>query len=171
MTDIKGKSFIAVLQCEGLGAIGFIDFLRSRDVAQEGWLVQGRQRSDNYLTFQFDYVGGTENRLHYKIYGGPTAGAYEGKPLGLSRNGYLGFYDRDPGVDFWKVELAETPEEPDSFEFYLRDNEGKRVAVKEGRRGNFFFGIGGKDAHARVRFLNVDDGDIGYFGAKIIEYN
>ncbi len=166
--NISGKSFIAMLQGDAAGVIDAIDYLRSQDAGQSGWLVHGVE-SGHALLLQFDFVEHIDDRIHYRISAAPGTAAYAGYSLGVSFAGYLGFYPSRTGTDYWKVELIASGPEPDTFEFLLRDSRGYRVGIKEDRRGNFYVGFGRKSSE-RVRFLNVEKGDFVHFGAKIIRY-
>ncbi|WP_263227644.1 hypothetical protein [Pseudomonas alabamensis] len=66
------------------------------------WLQAGGDEWPPVL--QFTYVSHTEDRWHYRISGtGPRARGQ----LGISRNGYLGLYERAEVTDDWKIEPLE----------------------------------------------------------------
>lgn len=169
MIELGKKSFIAVLACKSAKGINEIDYVSSFDPAVGGWLVVGRQ-NDSSLELRFDLIEQVDGRHHCTITGAPSAGKYAGSSLGVSRNGYVGFYQVSAGADFWKLELLESSNaQPDYFEFTLRDTRGYRVAVSSARRGSFWTGIDPYSSQS-LDFLNVEHGDIGRFAAQKIRF-
>lgn len=72
----------------------------------------------------FHYHSRTNDRLHYRI---SMPGRPETKKLGVSRNGYLGFYWHADVSEYWKIEpLALTDE---GLVCHLRDQRGYRVGA------------------------------------------
>lgn len=167
MIDINGKSFLATLVCITDEGAGPVDFTRSETIAAGGWLTQGAQSNEGCL-LRFDFVERVEERLHYRISAGPSTPGFAGAKLGVSRNGYLGFYEVAQVSDLWKIELLEHDEEPDYFECHLRDMRGYRVAASKERMGRPI----GLEPNWRdiVRYLNVDEGKIATFEVSIIQY-
>jgi hypothetical protein len=168
MVAINGKSFIANLLCVTSKGEGEVDFLRSSDAAGSGWLVQGTE-GHGTLSLQFDFVEQQDNRLHYRISGAPGTQDYAGARLGVSRNGYVGFYDVLKIHAYWKIEPLFEGSEPDYFEFHLRDSRGYRVGTVREHEGSFWTGLDGP-LKRKVNFLNVEDGSIAVFGAIITRY-
>jgi hypothetical protein len=169
MANISGKSFIATLYCATEREVAPIDHIRSSDIAGEGWLVQGEE-SRNPLLLRFDFIEHVDDRIHYMISAAPGTRHYAGAKLGISRNGYLGFYSVADVSDYWKIELAGNNEESDHIEFIWRDHRGYRVGVTKENRGSFFFGFGPTSPFEKVNFLNVDKGSTAFFAADIIRY-
>ena len=75
------------------------------------------------LYFAFDSQ--TEDRLHYHI--SLSGNANPPKKLGLSLNGYLGFYQRSEVTDYWKSEPLELSEH--GLICHLRDHQGYRAGA------------------------------------------
>ncbi|PVZ40433.1 hypothetical protein [Pseudomonas sp. CC120222-01a] len=93
---------------------------------QYDWLLAGGEEQSIHLDFAFDSQ--THDRLHYHI--SLADNASPPKKLGLSRNDYLGFYQRATVTDYWKIEPLELTKH--GLVCYLRDHEGYRVgAIKD----------------------------------------
>ncbi|BDM24961.1 MULTISPECIES: hypothetical protein [Pseudomonas] len=90
---------------------------------QDDWLMAGGEQSSIRLDFAFDSQ--TEDRLHYHI--SLAGNANPPKKLGLSLNGYLGFYQRSEVTDYWKIEPLELSEY--GLVCYLRDHQGYRAGA------------------------------------------
>ncbi|MEC4559797.1 hypothetical protein [Pseudomonas inefficax] len=149
--------FTAELHCK-YGQIGVVETpiyvhpLFSLD--QDGWLCTEDQRGDTVsfkpLTFTFRFIRNTGDRVHYNIYGAQTW-EYFGASMKKNRNGWLGLYathilGRAIGaydtfeslVDNqgqWKIEALDTwdgdLQSVESVPFYLRDQNGYRVALSK----------------------------------------
>ncbi|MCX2889438.1 MULTISPECIES: hypothetical protein [Pseudomonas] len=92
---------------------------------QSGWLMAGGTAPSILLSFAFHSQ--SEDRLHFHI---RPVGSQARKKLGLSRNGYLGFYELAQVSDYWKLEPLELTEH--GLICYIRDHEGHRVgAIKD----------------------------------------
>ncbi|MDF0731468.1 hypothetical protein P0Y43_12110 [Pseudomonas entomophila] len=93
------------------------------------WLLAGGVQAS--LTLTFSYRSHSENRLHYAIsIPGPaktSAGPPSPKRLGISVNGYLGFYWHADVTEDWKIEPLEMTDE--GLICHLRDHQGHRVAA------------------------------------------
>ncbi|MCI0911792.1 hypothetical protein [Pseudomonas putida] len=90
---------------------------------QDDWLMAGGDQASLRLDFTFD--SSTQDRLHHHIsLSGP---AQPPKKLGLSLNGYLGFYQRAEVTDYWKIEPLELTEH--GLICYLRDHQGYRAGA------------------------------------------
>ena len=90
---------------------------------QDDWLMAGGDQGSIRLDFTFDSK--TQDRLHYHIsLSGP---ARPHKKLGLSFNGYLGFYQRAEVTDYWKIEPLELTEH--GLICHLRDHQGYRAGA------------------------------------------
>ena len=168
MADFIGKSFVATLLCASRKKTAPVDFLRGGGMAGSGWLVQGNQ-SGHPLALRFDYISHTEDRHHYHISATSTAQHYAGAKLGVSANGYLGFYQVAEVVDYWKLELEGENLDPNHIEFTLRDHRGHRVGATAEAMGDFWTSFTPKPL-AEVDFLNVDVGQEVFFRAKLLRY-
>ena len=165
MADIAGKSFIATLLSttgEGFYPVGY---LQDSPLAGDGWLIQSDQEEGTL--FRFDYVKTAGNRLYYNISAAPGT-RYDGAKVGISRNGYVGFYKVAEMSDLWKIELEGNQADPDTFEFVLRDHRGYRVGALSEPQGGFWTSFHPAQSARRVRFLNVEAGDIVHFQGQII---
>jgi len=172
MADINGRSFIATLQSRAGDKVYPVGYLRDASIEGSGWLIQrsGPQTAQRKATLRFDFLEHAGNRLHYKI-SCTQDPLFDGAKLGVSRNGYLGFYEVAQVQPFWKLELNTYDPGPDLFEFILRDDRGYRVGCVVEAKGGFWTGIGNSGpASQRIRFLNVEEGEIVYFQAKILRY-
>lgn len=117
---------------------------------EDDWLQAGGRKESPVMDFRFD--SRTEDRLHYHISIASAAGI---KKLGVSRNGYLGFYLHAKVTDYWKIEPLHLSAE--GLLCHLRDQRGYRVgAIPDGphRSGD------------KVDLLNVDEGQIVTFLLK-----
>lgn len=87
----------------------------------DDWLVAREGRTPTQMEFR--YISNSEDRLRYHIHlsGQPD------KRLGVSRNGYLGFYRIANVTDYWEIE----PLSLDSgiLLCHVRDQSGNRVKV------------------------------------------
>ncbi|WP_060481671.1 hypothetical protein [Pseudomonas sp. NBRC 111119] len=111
---------------------------------EDDWLQAGG-RQDSPL-MDFHYLSATDDRLHYNI---TVPGRPQTKKLGVSRNGYLGFYWHAEVTDPWKIEpLRQTDE---GLVCHLRDHRGYRVgAIKDTPHHSGEW----------VALLNVEEGDV-----------
>ena len=119
--SFRGKLYVR-------GAKGNIPLRLSRSTDKFSW---GVTPEDDWLqaggnhdspTMDFHYQSGSENRLHYHI---SIPGRPETKKLGVSLNGYLGFYWFAQVTDDWKIEPLQLTEE--GLVCHLRDHPGYRV--------------------------------------------
>ncbi|MFJ4455149.1 hypothetical protein ACIP1G_14855 [Pseudomonas sp. NPDC089392] len=117
---------------------------------EDDWLqVGGRQDSP---VMHFHFHSRTDDRLHYHI---SIPGHPATKTLGISRNGYLGFYWNAEVTDYWKIEPLKLTDE--GLVCHLRDHRGHRVGtIKDAPHHN-----GGW-----VAFLNVEEGNVFTFLLK-----
>lgn len=170
MANINGRSFIATLKSTTHGEVLSVGYTSHASLSDDnGWLVQSEHGQPS-AKLQFDFIEDAGNRLHYRISAAPGTD-YDGAKLGVSRNGYLGFYKNAEVTDFWKLELYGDDSHPELFSFVLRDARGYRVGSMEGAAGGFWTGLGNKlPPTTRLRFLNVEEGDIVYFQARIRQY-
>lgn len=90
---------------------------------QDDWLMAGGNAASLALHFAFE--AHTQDRLHYHIT--LPDHSHPPKKLGLSRNSYLGFYQRSEVIDDWKIEPLEQTEQ--GLICHLRDHEGYRVGA------------------------------------------
>lgn len=171
MATINGQSFIATLISNSGDGVFPIGYLRDNSIAGNGWLIQrtGKEAIQCSTAFRFDFIEEVGDRLHYTISAAPDTD-YAGAKVGLSRNGYLGFYSVTEVTDFWKIELVKNHEHPSYFDFVLRDAQGHRVGSVSEPKGGFWTGVGGTgSASKHIRFLNVHQGDTLYFQARILQ--
>lgn len=166
MADIAGKSFIATLLSTTGDGFFPVGYLTDTSVAGDGWLIQSTQEQHDAV-FRFDFIETVGDRIHYTISAAPGT-AYEGAKVGISRNGYLGFYRIAEVADFWKIELEGSQADPEAFEFVLRDHRGYRVGSVSEPQGGFWTSFHPAQSARRVRFLNVEAGDIVHFRGEII---
>jgi hypothetical protein len=119
---------------------------------EEDWLQVGGREDSPTVDFHFDSQ--TEDRLHYHLC---IPWYPRTKKLGVSRNGYLGFYWNAEVTDFWKIEPLHMTEE--GLVCYLRDHRGHRVGAMH--NDQHYNGDG-------IAFLNVDQGVVAPFLLKQI---
>ncbi|UVJ46050.1 hypothetical protein NVV94_11165 [Pseudomonas sp. LS1212] len=132
MKSSEGKSFIATLHSTTPGIEGKIGIsvpLTEFDFAVSGWLqVTTRGERSVPVSLRFDYLAQAEDRILYNIFCESKAGGYQGAKLGVSRNGYLGLYQRAEVESYWKVEpIGEDWERSNERHFILRTATGRRV--------------------------------------------
>ena len=159
MADIAGKSLIVKLSMDA--GEGFRPVAHSTDrsaVAEDGWLIQSEQEQ-NHSIFRFDFLELMGGVLHCSISAAPGTG-YDGSKVGVSRNGYLGFYRVAEVDDLWRVDLEGNLATPDTFEFVLRDYRGYPVGAKSEPAG----------AGRLVRYLNAEAKNTVRFRAHIVTY-
>jgi hypothetical protein len=115
-----------------------------------GWLQVGGAEDASPLDFTF--IDKTPDRLHYHIYlpaaGGPVK-------LGVSRNGYLGFYKVAEVTDYWKIEPLKLTDQ--GLLCNLRDQSGQRVAV--------YSDVPRDSSHPKA-YMNVQEGKVFTFLLK-----
>lgn len=167
MEDLAGKSFVAQVACVSQGYCGAITYSTHPQIAKSGWLLRGH-RNDTPVPLRFDFLEDQGERLHYKISGALGAGDYEQAVLGVSTNGYAGFYHIANVTGFWKVQLTGEGSQANSFRFLLRDHLGYRLAIcSEGEMcGNL--ANPHPDNTRRFDYLNVLKGEIVEFEARIM---
>ncbi|WP_447738418.1 hypothetical protein [Pseudomonas laurentiana] len=110
---------------------------------EDDWLQAGGRHDSPVMSFHYD--SRTDDRLHYHI---SIPGRPKTKKLGVSRNGYLGFYWNAEVTDYWKIEPLQLADE--GLICYLRDHRGHRVgAIADAphKSGDW------------VALLNVDEGE------------
>ncbi|WP_407311263.1 hypothetical protein [Pseudomonas sp. nanlin1] len=162
MLDIRGKSFIASLECEIFEDYRPVVYDNNDRTAGGGWLVWDFP-AGHTLELRFDYLEHTCDRIHYRVSGAPSAGYYAGAKIGASLNGFLGLYNIASVTDFWKVEVLSSDEQANSFDFYWRDSQGKRVCVYHYLRTSSF----SSPSPASLNFLTTLQGTVGIFRATI----
>ncbi|WP_085625733.1 MULTISPECIES: hypothetical protein [unclassified Pseudomonas] len=111
---------------------------------EDDWLQAGGRQDSPVMDFH--YHSHAEDRLHHHISipEHPTV-----MKLGISRNGYLGFYRYAEVTDYWKIEPLHPSDE--GLVCHLRDHRGYRVGV-----------IPDTPHHSgdKVYLLNVEEGEI-----------
>lgn len=168
MDNIIGRSFIARLRSVTPQLSGPIRFSARHEIAKSGWLLLGNDDL-SAVPLQFDYVSHADDRIYYDISAAPARHEYVGAKLGVSVNGYLGFYQIAPVTDAWKVEVIGDGSLEEGFRFYLRDSYGQRVAVssEEEQLGNL------ANPHPsnlrRYNYLNVSVGEIIELEAQVLK--
>ncbi|QKZ03752.1 hypothetical protein [Pseudomonas eucalypticola] len=123
MSDLMGCTFSAQLHAASDQVNGYIAL-----APKTPWLVVGKHR-EAAVSLRFEYLGRLEQRFHYAITAAQGAGAYEGWALGISLNGYLGFYQPGSVRNQWKVEVTAKGNGKEPMRFWLRDAEGSRAGV------------------------------------------
>ncbi|WP_085677161.1 MULTISPECIES: hypothetical protein [unclassified Pseudomonas] len=127
--DAYARSFSGLLYAMATDRDVPLRLSRSRDkwnwgiTPQDDWLMAGGEQRSIRLNFAFDSQ--TEDRLHYHI--SLSGNANPPKKLGLSLNGYLGFYQRSEVTDYWKIEPLELSEH--GLICHLRDHQGYRAGA------------------------------------------
>lgn len=167
MADITGRSFIATLLSTTGGKVYPVGFVHDNSLAGNGWLIQQGSSRDG-VALRFDFIEAVGSRLHYHISAAPGT-AYEGAKVGVSRNGYLGFYSVASVTDYWKIEPGPEDTEPGSWQFMLRDSRGYRVGVLLEPVGGAWTSLNPGERARAVRYLNVESGDTLYFQANILK--
>lgn len=111
---------------------------------EDDWLQAGGRQDSPVMGFH--YRSHTDDRLHYHI---SIPGRPQTKKLGISRNGYLGFYWYAEVTDYWKIEPLHQSDE--GLVCHLRDHRGYRVGA-----------IADRPHHSgdKVYLLNVEKGEI-----------
>lgn len=101
---------------------------RSRETSSWGitpeydWLqVGGTERPP---IFKFVFHSKTEDRIHVRIFGKSDFSA----ELGISRNGYAGFYRSAEIKDYWKIEHLAADDQ--GIHCRLRDHQGHQLKVE-----------------------------------------
>ncbi len=114
---------------------------------EDDWLQAGGREASPVM--RFHYQSHSENRVHYEI---SIPGNPKTKKLGVSLNGYLGFYWYSEVTDHWKIEPLQMTDE--GLVCYLRDHRGFRVGILQ-------------DTPHRnrdwVALLNVEEGEVATF--------
>lgn len=111
---------------------------------EDDWLQAGGSLDSPLMDFEYD--SRTEDRLHYHI---SIPGRPATKKLGISRNGYLGFYWYAEVADYVKIEPLHLSDE--GLLCHLRDHRGYRVgAIPDAPHHN----------GDKVYLLNVEEGEI-----------
>jgi len=167
--DVTGRSFIAALHCATPRKTAVVDYVRSAEIAGDGWLVQGRE-SQHELLLRFDYLFHSENRAHFNISGARTAGKFAQAKLGVSLNGFLGLYHTASVTDEWKLEIVSGSDVTGRFEFYLRDHRGYRVGSVELPRPEPFFQPNPGHFSNTLNYLSVEEGVVARFTATITQF-
>jgi hypothetical protein len=167
MADITGRSFIATLLSTTGSKVYPVGFLYDNSLDGNGWLIQ-HKNPRKAVALRFDFIEAVGNRLHYHISGAPGT-TYAGAKVGVSRNGYLGFYSIASVTDYWKIELGPDEPEPDLAQFILRDCRGYRVGALAESVGGFWTGVKPVTCSEIVHYLNVESADTLYFQARLLE--
>ena len=168
MDDLIGKSFIARMRIVTPELAGHISFSTRHEIAKSGWLIRGSEDMPA-VPLRFDYVSHADNRIYYEISAAPAGHDFAAHKLGVSYNGYLGFYSVANVTDLWKIELIGEGATEQGFRFYLRDSHGQRVAVsaEEELLGNLANPHPGNLKY--FDYLNVWYGEIVEFEAQVLQ--
>ncbi|MFV3287210.1 hypothetical protein ACNFBR_00570 [Pseudomonas sp. NY11955] len=111
---------------------------------EDDWLQAGGRQDSPVMDFH--YHSQTDNRLQYHI---SMPGQPQSKKLGISRNGYLGFYWYADVTDYWKIEPLELTGV--GLVCHLRDHRGHRVGAIEDSPHK---------SRDWVALLNVEEGEV-----------
>jgi len=121
---------------------------------ENDWLQTGGNEPS--LIISFDYHSMEDNRLHYHLHipGRSKQGSGPQVPrrLGVSTNGYLGFYWIAEVTDYWKIEPLQETEE--GLLCHLRDHLGHRVGTLEDTPHH---------QPGRFNYLNISESEIATF--------
>ncbi|HEK0906164.1 TPA: hypothetical protein SMR47_002087 [Pseudomonas putida] len=109
---------------------------------QSDWLVAGNEHPACVMRFLLHST--TPNRLNFMIMGNAE---HQDKKLGVSRNGYLGFYRYASVVDYFKLEPLQWGQ--DSLLCRWRDHLGHQVKARSEA----------PEASARFSYMNVQMGN------------
>lgn len=154
MESLMGRSFVAKLDCFAAQRRSSIALSQEALAGQSGWL-EIRNDPARAVELRFRYLRQTQDRYEYEITGTKNAGYYANAALGISINGYLGMYHQAHVDNVWKFDF--TPF--DGKDFWLRDNNGQRVAVDDKPHQSFAY----HPDEIGVPRLNVNKGDIARF--------
>ena len=167
MEGLPGKSFVAQVACVSPGYCGPIAYSTHPQIAKSGWLLRSH-RDAMPVPLRFDFLEALGERLHYKISGAQGAGDYEKAVLGISTNGYAGFYQVANVAGFWKVQVTGEGSLENNFRFLLRDHHGQRLAIntEEEVFGNLANPHPGNTR--RFDYLSVWHGEVVEFEARIL---
>lgn len=168
MADINGQSFIATLTGRTHGGAWPIGYQQDGLPGDDGWLIQA-EHLHTPAVLRFDFIEEQGARLLYTLSAAKNT-FYEGAKVGVSRNGYLGFYWKSAVTDPWKIELCGENSDPNTFNFLLRDHRGYRVGAVTEAAGGAFTGLKPADRGRKISYLNVEEGQIVYFQGQIISY-
>lgn len=117
---------------------------------EDDWLQAGGRQESPVMDFKFH--SHSDDRLHYHI---SIPARPSAKKLGISLNGYLGFYWHAEVTDYWKIEPLELTAE--GLVCHVRDQRGHRVGAIQDtphKSGDW------------VAHLNVEDGEVFTFLLK-----
>ncbi|MBJ9977892.1 hypothetical protein IAE35_21395 [Pseudomonas sp. S75] len=120
-------------------------------IDKDDWLQAGGDQDSPIMTFRFRASEGNRLLFDITIPGPPSdsSGRPSTKRLGISSNGYLGFYRVATVTEPWKIEPLELDEQ--GLVCHLRDHLGHRVATLEDTPHN--------SGH-RVHWLNTQEGEV-----------
>jgi hypothetical protein len=168
MEEFIGKSFIARLRIVTPNLEGPISFSTRHEIGKSGWLIRG-SADMAAVPLRFDYVSHADERIHYEISAAPAGHDYADAKLGVSYNGYLGFYNVASVSAPWKIELIGEGSPEEGFRFLLRDSHGQRVAVssEEEQLGNLANPHPGNLKH--YDYLSVWYGEIVELQAQVLD--
>ena len=110
----------------------------------DDWLQAGGAEDASPLDFTF--IDKTTDRLHYHI---NLSSAGDPVKLGVSRNGYLGFYKVADVTDYWKIEPLNLTDQ--GLLCSLRDQSGQRVGV---------YSDVPRDSSHNKAYMNVKEGEV-----------
>ncbi|WP_213875909.1 hypothetical protein [Pseudomonas sp. dw_358] len=124
--DMNIKSFVATVEVVTPGFESVVACMPKMVVPTGGgWLVRSTD-SGPFLALRFDFLKHEAERDFFTITAG--SGIYVGSRLGVSRNGYLGFYTPGDVADPLKVEWVGAA---GSGRFIWRDHRGYRVGAAD----------------------------------------
>lgn len=157
---LYGRSFRAQLYLNSARGLKPLRLSRSDDsfswtgIAEDGWLQVGSDGQSPAMDFVFRHS--SSDRLYFDItLPGPprdSSGQSSAKRLGISINGFLGFYWVADVTEPWKIEPLAMDES--GLLCHLRDHLGQRVGIRPGntmRNGQ------------RAQWLNTLEGQVQTF--------
>ena len=96
------------------------DFSFGGDInTDDGWLKVGGSAAAPAFLFRFHSK--TEARLHFTV----ALAANSRRQLGMNSSGYLGLYEQDASLDYWKLQPLSWAK--NELRCYLRDHQGHQV--------------------------------------------
>jgi len=167
MNALIGKSFDTQVFIFTPGHYGFIGVTDDAPF-DNGWLIRtGTSRGS--VSLRFNYRAHTEDRILFDIEGGQAAGAYTGAKLGLSSNGYLGFYRKAAVTEPWKMEVLSYSPKTGQLFFQWRDSDGYRVSLRQPFTTPASI-LTGQNTHRLHLVAGPGDGEVVQFCATVKDF-
>lgn len=171
MEALIGHSFLMSLYSRTGPAPEPVSFTNDSDIVGNGWLVR-RIRMNPALQLRCEYHSHNDSSVHYNISAGPGAGEFEGRRLGVSRNGYLGFYHAEDYPHYWALELLSPWNIGNDVHFTFRDHRGYRVAISTEKANRHLLDQDDPHRlkHGTVDWLNINKGQIVEFLGRNLQF-